>query len=47
MKSYQDFCLHQWELHEVLRRDGAIEYVRCKECGKEWSRHEDATGENP
>jgi len=46
MKLYPDLCLHPREHHEVLRKDGAIEYVRCRLCGKQWSRHEDATGED-
>lgn len=46
MKEYQDLCLHPRHFHEVLSKDGAIEHVRCTGCGKEWSRHEDATGED-
>jgi hypothetical protein len=51
--TYQSLCLHQRENETVLARwpvepgrTDCLERVRCRECGREWIRHEDAGGED-
>jgi hypothetical protein len=46
MMLHQDWCIHPREQEQILSKEGHIERVRCKLCGREWMRYEDAQGED-